>query len=147
MPRIGLVVVIVAFVAACGSSSVGPTNGPLTGTWTLSAPGLTMAGATCSFSGTMSITQNGGSLRGDLPSPGITTVCVGGASKDSVTDAGTGLASGTVSGSMVTLSLDNNNAVQASGTVSGNMMSGSTMTINYPPNIVNATGAWTATKQ
>jgi hypothetical protein len=57
------------------------------------------------------------------------------------------LASGSVSGSSVSLSLDND-AVRASGTVSGNTMSGNTMTINYPgSDIVNATGAWSATKQ
>jgi hypothetical protein len=148
--RIALViscVLIGAAAGACGSSSTGPGNGPLTGTWTLSAPNMTMGSASCAFSGTMSITQTGSSLHGDLPDPGITTVCVTTNSKDSVTDAGTGLAGGNVSGSNVSLSLDNN-AVQATGTVSGNMMSGTTMTINYPnASIVNATGSWTATKQ
>jgi hypothetical protein len=142
-----LIVLIVAIAGACGSSSTGPSNGPLTGTWTLSAPSMTMGSASCSFSGTMTITQSGSSLHGDLPDPGITTVCATTDSKDSVTDAGTGLAGGTVSGSNVSLSLDNN-AVQATGTVSGNVMSGTTMTINYPnANITNATGAWSATKQ
>lgn len=147
MWRMVVGLVIVAVGSACGSSGTGPSNGPLTGTWAISAPSMTMGTAACAFSGTMTITQSGSSLHGDLPDPGITTVCVGGDTKDSVTDAGTGLAGGSVSGSSVSLSLDNS-AVQASGTVSGNTMSGNSMTINYPDaNIANATGAWSATKQ
>jgi hypothetical protein len=132
-------------IAACSDSNA-PNTANIAGTWTLSATGLTGGGLTCTLSGTVQFTQNGQVLSGNLPGDGVITHCVGNGGTTDASSSGTDDVTGSVNGNGVTFGLDAN-AVVATGSVTGTgMMSGSSMTVSYPIDGIDVTGAWTATE-
>jgi hypothetical protein len=132
-------------IAACSDSS-SPNTTNIAGTWTLSATGLTGGGLTCTLTGAVRFVQNGQALSGDLPGDGVITQCTGNGGGAMAQSAGTNLVTGSVNGHGVTFGLDAQSVV-ATGSVTGTgMMSGSDMTVSYPADGIDVTGAWTATE-
>jgi len=137
------VLVLAAALAGC-SSSTSPS--PIAGTWNLTASNLTGEGGTCSLTGTVQFTQNGGNLGGNLPNPGVVVNCTNTTGTSTGVSTGNDLIMGYVSGVGVSFNLDTGSVI-ASGNVTGNgMMSGTTIVVWYPHSSINVTGSsWSAT--
>ena len=119
--------VVIAAVAACGESPVAPDTSPLDGTWTLSVAHLADSKVSCEVSPfTVTLATSASSLTGDSEARADShseCAVIGGAPPYSTPFYPTGAMSGEVSGSTVSLALDDGSwsfaGVRSGSTISG----------------------------
>ena len=146
LPRAAAALVLAA-VAACGESPVAPDTSPLDGTWTLAVTHLADSKVSCEVSPfTVTLTTSASALTGDSEAAASSHAecsVIGGAPPYSTPFYPTGALAGEVSGSTVSLALDDGSWAFA-GTRSGSTISGiATYHGTDSPGPVERTGTFT----
>lgn len=141
-----LLATTIAVTAACGSDSTS-TSGPpdLSGNWSISAT-LTNAQvpANCTITGTVNVVQNGNSFTGTNTAGTENCTVAGQVSSSSIVG---GVATGTISGSNITITTGGAASCTFTGTVTGNPPNKASGTANCPVQFAGTTTALTGNWQ
>lgn len=133
---------VAAALAGC-SSSTSPHD--FAGTWMLTSTDLTGSGNTCTLNGTVQFTQNGSTLGGTLPDPGVVVSCTSASGPSTAQSIGPVLVTGFVNGTGVSFNLDTGSVIASGNYTGSGTMSGTSIVVWYPRSLISVTGTWTAT--